>query len=281
MPRETAHAKVNLALHVRARRVDGYHEIESLFAFAEDGDVLEADRRADGGIDLTIDGPFGAGLDAGADNLVWKAATALRAMDGKGQGASLRLTKNLPVASGIGGGSADAAATLRLLCRLWAIAPNTETLHAIALALGSDVPACLASRTQYVGGRGEALDICDLPGLAGMPMLLVNPGVPLSTAPVFAGWDRIDRGALVADDLDGVFEGRNDLESAAIALAPSIAQVLAALREQAGVVIARMSGSGATCFALFGKEEERSDAALALRVTQPDWWIMQTRVRGR
>ena len=279
MLREIAYAKVNLALHVRARRADGYHRIESLFAFAEDGDVLEVE--AANGLSLSIDGPFAGGLDTGSGNLVMRAAMALRDAAHVERGAAIRLIKNLPLASGIGGGSADAAAALRLLSRLWDVALSSEALHAIALSLGSDVPACLPSRTQFVGGRGEELDMRTIPGLAGMAMLLVNPGVAVPTGPIFAGWDRIDRGALNADSLSRIVgEGRNDLAASAIALAPDIVCVLDALAIQPGVRLARMSGSGATCLALFAEETAMAAASTALKKTNPHWWTMQTRIRS-
>lgn len=278
---ETAYAKINLALHVRARREDGYHALESIFAFAQHGDELSAEPRDDGVITLAIDGPFAAGLDGGDDNLVMRAAWALEAHLGGGHGAALRLTKNLPVASGIGGGSADAAAALRLLCRLWGVAPSPEALSAIALSLGSDVPACLASRTLFVGGRGEELADMQVDGLRDAPILLVNPGVALSTGPVFAGWDRIDRGALTAASIEMLStSGRNDLESPALSLAPVIGDVIASLHRQNGVLLARMSGSGATCFALFGTTQDRDAAAAAIAGEHPDWWTIASRIRA-
>lgn len=285
---ETAYAKINLALHVRARRPDGFHEIESLFAFARDGDNLGAELRTDGELSLTIDGPFAEGLGAGPDNLVLRAAEVLRRRHGVTSGAAIRLTKNLPVASGIGGGSADAAAALRLLSRLWKVdhAPirhpreGGDSLLDIAATLGSDVPACLVSRTLIGTGRGEALDLRDIPGLSGMPLLLVNPRKRLSTGPVFTGWDGRDRGPLAANSLDAIIaEGRNDLQPPAIALVPEIAEILDAMQRQAGVRLARMSGSGATCFALMESPAALDRAASALAKARPDWWIMTSRVR--
>ncbi|WP_336960148.1 4-(cytidine 5'-diphospho)-2-C-methyl-D-erythritol kinase [Sphingobium aquiterrae] len=280
MPTETAYAKVNLALHVRRRREDGYHEIESLFAFARDGDVLAAEHAPPGMIALTIDGPFAVGLDAGEGNLVVKAGRALAAAAGGGRGAYLHLTKKLPVASGIGGGSADAAAALRLLARLWGLDIPAGDLAAIALSLGSDVPACVSSITQRVGGRGEALAAAEPAGLGRAPMLLVNPGVPVSTGPVFAGWDGVDRGPLAVGDLPGIVaHGRNDLQAPAILIAPVIAEVLSALEICKGVTLARMSGSGATCFALFNDIGACATAAAALQTARPDWWVMETEIR--
>lgn len=277
---ETAYAKINLALHVRGRRDDGYHALESLFVFAEDGDVLTAEARDDGRIELLIDGPFAEGLDAGADNLVMRAALALRSHGASGQGATIRLTKNLPVASGIGGGSADAAATLRVLTALWSIDLGNDALAAVALGLGSDVPACLASVSQFVRGRGEDIGRQDVPGLAGMPMLLVNPLVAVSTALVFGGWDRIDRGALDASGLDELIaQGRNDLEPSAMQVAPVIGEVFETLRAQPGTILVRMSGSGATCFALFENLAARDVAAAAIGAARPDWWTLASRIR--
>ena len=281
---ETAHAKVNVALHVRARRADGYHALESLFVFAEHGDRLSGVATDDGAIDLMIDGPFGGALDTGpgnlSNNLVVKAARALQSYLGQQRGAAIRLTKILPVASGIGGGSADAAATLRLLVRLWDVRIDEAELAALALDLGSDVPACVASVTQMVAGRGERLARHAVDGLEGMAMLLVNPGVGLSTARVFAGWDGQDRGALDATRIDAlVADGRNDLEAPAMAIAPVIGAVLTALRAQDGVVLARMSGSGATCFALFESDAAMADAAMTVQAAHKDWWMMETRIR--
>lgn len=280
MDHEIAFAKVNLALHVRRRRADGYHDIESLFAFAEHGDVLAAELSEGGEIALHIDGPFGEGLSAGEDNLVMQAARALQAASGACKGATIRLTKALPVASGIGGGSADAAAALRLLDRLWAAALPEQEMLAIAADLGSDVPACLVSRTLMGSGRGEMLDLRDIEGLSGLPMLLVNPGVPLSTAPVFGAWDQVDRGALAADGLDLIIaEGRNDLEAPAISIAPAIRSVIDLLAQAPGVLLARMSGSGATCFALFRDAGDCAAAAAEIRDCHPGWWFMETRLR--
>ncbi|KMS57820.1 MULTISPECIES: 4-(cytidine 5'-diphospho)-2-C-methyl-D-erythritol kinase [Sphingobium] len=278
---EIAYAKVNVALHVRARREDGYHALESLFVFAEDGDRLQGWASDDGAIHLTIDGPFGATLDAGPDNLVVRAARALQAYLGEQRGAAIRLTKNLPVASGIGGGSADAAAALRLLARLWIVRIDDGELMGLALDLGSDVPACVPSVTQMVMGRGERQARHAVDGLDACSMLLVNPGVGVSTAQVFAGWDRVDRGPLDGSSL-GVLcaMGRNDLEAAALAIAPVIGDVLAMLAAQEDVLLARMSGSGATCFALFRSDRALAAAAQAVRRANPGWWVMETRIRS-
>lgn len=265
---ETAPAKINIALHVRGRRPDGRHDIETLFAFCLDGDRLTAS--PDDSIALEVDGPFAPQLDGcGDDNLVLRAANALRDRAGVSDGARLRLIKNLPVASGIGGGSADAAAALRLLTSMWSIDPAHA--QAVAPELGADVPACLLSMTARGTGTGDRLELVDAPELAGAPVLLINPRVALSTADVFARWDGIDRGPL-ADWQDG----RNDLQSAAIASAPLIETVLAWLSAQPGAELVRMSGSGATCFALFSNEETRTDAAHAV---PREWWHLETVLR--
>lgn len=298
---ETAYAKINLALHVRARRADGYHDIESLFAFAKDGDVLSAQSRPDGQISLSIAGPFAASLSSGPDNLVIRAAEALRKDRGVTKGADISLTKNLPVASGIGGGSADAAAALRLLSRLWKLTfavdrqspypvsgeafagtarENTDELVRIAASLGSDVPACVVSDTLVGTGRGEALNLRDIAGLSNMSLLLVNPGKALSTAEVFANWDGLDQGPLSCQGLDQIVTGgRNDLQGPAIQLVPEIAEVLARLEALDGLVLARMSGSGATCFALISDEDALVRGARSLQRAHPEWWIMTSKVR--
>ncbi|MBT2187675.1 4-(cytidine 5'-diphospho)-2-C-methyl-D-erythritol kinase [Sphingobium nicotianae] len=274
MPTETAYAKLNLALHVRARRADGYHDLESLFAFCTDGDSLSAEPRDDGELTLTIEGDFADDLDPGDDNLVLRAARALQAASGTMLGADLVLDKSLPIASGIGGGSADAAATLRLLVRLWGLRPMDIDFPRVAASLGADVPACLGSQTMFGTGIGERLEPVDL-DLAGMPVLLVNPLVPCPTGPVFRGWDGIDRGSL---DPQEWRRGRNDLAAPAIALVPEIDEVLAVLKAQLPS-LARMSGSGATCFALFGSEAERDAAADRIEADHPDWWTLATSLR--
>ncbi|MBA2920251.1 4-(cytidine 5'-diphospho)-2-C-methyl-D-erythritol kinase [Sphingomonas sp. MAH-20] len=267
---ETAPAKINLALHVRGRMPDAYHRLETIFAFAQEGDRLSVE--PDAALSLRIEGPFAAGLDAGPGNLVLRAAEALRQAAGVSAGAALRLAKNLPVAAGIGGGSADAAAALRLLARLW----GTEVpLEPIARSLGADVPACLAGHTVRGEGRGDVLTPVDPGRLSGTPLLLVNPGAAMPTGPVFAAWDGMDRGALAqGEPLAAALAGRNDLEEPAIRLCPAIGELLAWLRARPGVLLARMSGSGATCFALFERDEDLARAEAAAR---RDWpWCLAT-----
>lgn len=276
---EIAHAKINLALHVRARRDDGYHDIESLFAFVRDGDILHAEAGPSGEILLAINGPYAAGLDTGNSNLVMRAAEALQQRAGVAKGAAIHLDKRLPVASGIGGGSADAAAALRLLNRLWDLTLTEMELAEIGAPLGSDIPACVLSRTLVGTGRGEALQPLAIAGLSGLYILLVNPNIPLSTAPVFAGWDQVDRGAMQARSLQALIrDGRNDLQAAAVALVPEIQQVLDELTNVSGSIMARMSGSGATCFALFDSEGDCSLASVAIQRAHPDWWTMESQV---
>ena len=261
---EPAPAKLNLSLHVRGRLPDGRHRLETLFAFCIDGDRVEGES-ADM-LSLECGGPFGAAIEG--ENLVLAAARALQAAAGVDAGAALRLVKYLPVASGIGGGSADAAAALRLLTRLWGIDPNYAT--AVAPGLGADVPACLLSMTARGSGAGDALELVDA-GVSGKAVVLVNPLIALSTRAVFAAWDGVDRGPLTE-----WCEGRNDLEAPARALVPVIGEVLDWLGGQRGASFVRMSGSGATCFALFVDEGARDTAAMACPSA---WWHLATHLR--
>ncbi len=275
--RETAYAKLNLALHVRGREPDGYHRLETLFAFCEEGDGLSVD--AADGLTLRVKGPFAAELGSGADNLVLSAARAMRHTCSVEAGAALLLDKRLPIASGIGGGSADAAAALRLLRRFWRLSITDAELHAIAAGLGADVPACVRSETVWGEGRGDRLSAAprDLQSAA---VLLVNPRVALPTPAVFRGWDGVDRGPLARGSArDALLAGRNDLEPPAIVLAPAVAEVLDSLGACPGAIAARMSGSGATCFALFDGEAARDVAAEQVSASHPDWWMLRTRLR--
>ena len=276
---EIAYAKINLALHVRRRRDDGYHDIETIFAFAEHGDVITAEP---GPARLTLTGPFApalAGEDV-EDNLVMRAARALCALTGDTTPPAIALDKRLPVAAGIGGGSADAAAVLRLLCRDRGIAADDPRIMALAADLGADVPACVRSVTLRGDGRGDALEAVEATGLTGLPLLLVNPGVALPTGPVFAAWDRQDRGALATGDpLAAALAGRNDLELPALGLRPVIGDAVALLAVQPGIILARMSGSGATCFALFDSDKSRDAADQAIAARHPDWWRLASRLR--
>ena len=276
-----APAKINLWLHVTGRRPDGYRELDSLVAFADIGDRLTAAPAA--GLSLSVTGSFAGALGDGADNLVLKAAQALAEHCGVPANAALRLEKTLPVAAGIGGGSADAAAALRLCARLWQADIGADGLARLALGLGADVPACLAGRTARMRGIGERLAPLD-PAPPAVPAVLVNPGVPVSTGRVFDALAEPfspparDRGGELAAR---AAPNRNDLEAPAIALAPEIAQVLAALRAATGLRLARMSGSGATCFGLFGSDAEAAAAARAIAAAHPSWWVAACRIGGR
>lgn len=262
---ERAYAKLNLALHVRGKLPDGRHDLETIFAFCEDGDGLTAEPAE--GLSMTIAGAFGDVLNAN-DNLVLKAAQALHGASDIKTGAAMRLDKRLPVASGIGGGSADAAAALRLLTRMWDIDPGLA--EGVAPSLGADVPACLFSQSCRGEGVGDQLEPIEL-GLTDAPVLLVNPRISLTTGAVFAAWDGVDRGPL-----GDWREGRNDLEAPAIGFVPEVADVLEWLRDQPGATFVRMSGSGATCFALFDSTEAKGAAAQAVPA---HWWHLATRLR--
>lgn len=266
---QTAKAKINLCLHVTGRRPNGYHELDSLVAFADFGDQIDfapADK-----LGLTIAGPFGNGLEADASNLVLRAAQLFDTT----RGAQITLRKNLPVASGIGGGSADAAATLRGLSKLWDITvPNDQ-----ALVLGADVPVCLASTSQRMRGIGETLTPVDF--LPKLPAVLVNPGDAVSTPVIFSKLQsktNPEISEVPAEPLD--FSNaiqyldalRNDLQAPAIQVAPTIGTVLHALGQQ-GAKLARMSGSGATCFGLYETIDQAKRAANYLTRDNPEWWV--------
>lgn len=270
---DTGYAKINLALHVRARRADGYHALETLFAFAEDGDQLSARLAPD--FSLRMTGPFAEELAADTDNLVLRAARLLAQSIGVSGGLAFTLEKRLPIASGIGGGSADAAAALRLAAQLWGVATETTLLHDIAAQIGADVPSCLRSQSCFGTGTGTELTPVDA-GLTGTPILLVNPRQPCPTGPVFKAWDGIDHGPLTPMDWQS---GRNDLEAPAQALVPSIGDVLTDLRAQPGLCLARMSGSGATCFGIWASLDDRDRAAAAIQAAHPNWWILASRLR--
>lgn len=281
---EDAPAKVNLALHVLGRRADGYHTLESLIVFPPVGDRLAAapaESRS-----LGVEGPFAGAVPSDADNLVLAAAERLAARCAVAPaGVRLTLTKRLPVAAGIGGGSADAAAALRLLDRRWALGLGEAALAEIGATLGADVPACVRSRPVLVRGIGERLD--PAPALPAAGLLLANPRVPVSTPAVFAtlarrenpplppmpaGWP--DAAALAAW-LGGC---RNDLEEPALALAPEIGAVLARLAALPGALLTRLSGSGATAFALFASAEAAAAAGRRLAADRPGWWVEATRI---
>lgn len=226
-----------------------------------------------------MSGPF-AELLSIDDNLVVRAANGFFEACGLSGGVALHLEKRLPVASGIGGGSADAGAALRLLARRHGVALDDHRLVALATHLGADVPACLATITARGEGRGDRLIPIAAAGLEGMPLLLVNPRLPLATGAVFRAWDGIDRGPLAqGDPLAAAIAGRNDLEAPAKRLLPAIGDVLDLLRAQPGSLLVRMSGSGATCFALFESDAARDAADRAIELAAPGWWRLATRLR--
>ncbi len=278
--RISAPAKINLFLHVGDRRPDGYHALESLVAFARAGDELRFARANE--LSLSIDGPFADALSGDPGNLVIKAARALAAHAGIRSGARMALTKNLPVASGIGGGSADAAAALRGLARLWELDVSREQLRKIGETLGSDIPVCVDSTAAWMEGRGENVTpLDDIPSVA---MVLVNPGAAVPTGKVFAALSArrgvgLGRPPFMANAFDLVSYLKttaNDLEVPACTVAPVIGEVLDALAAQPGALLSRMSGSGATCFSLFADSAGAAHAAANLREDHHNWWIAET-----
>lgn len=266
---ETAYAKINLALHVRRRRTDGYHAIETLFAFVDAGDRLTA--RSASRDELRMVGEFAGQLTNALDNIVTKALGILP----RPAGLAITLEKNLPVAAGLGGGSADAGAVFRLVREAHGLPDDWRDR---AARLGADVPACVESRACIGRGTGTELEAVEN-DLAGTSVLLVNPRVPVTTAPVFAAWDGIDRGPLPDGPASRIArEGRNDLEAPAISLCPPIADVMAELRDLDAALV-RMSGSGATCFALFRSHDVMREAAEKLALRHPGWWQMAGKLR--
>jgi 4-diphosphocytidyl-2-C-methyl-D-erythritol kinase len=281
--RAAAAAKINLYLHVVGKRPDGYHLLDSLMAFADVHDTviaLPGDK-----LSLAVSGPFGRALEGEGDNLVLRAARKLAELGGVEPRARLRLIKRLPVASGIGGGSADAAAALRVLAALWNLRPAAGDLHRLALGLGADVPVCLGGRAMQVAGIGEVLK--PAPRLPAAGILLVNPNLPLATPPVFkarqgpfSAPDPLPR-APIADAMQLVrlLAGRrNDLAPPAMQLLPAVGDVLAALERTSDCLLARMSGSGATCFGLFADGAAAATAGAMLAAAHPGWWVAPGRL---
>jgi 4-diphosphocytidyl-2-C-methyl-D-erythritol kinase len=267
--RETAYAKINLALHVRARRKDGYHDIETLFAFVDRGDTLTATSAAADRVETV--GEFANEISDPFANLVARALNSLPRPDGL----SVTLEKNLPVAAGLGGGSADAGAVFRMVRAAYGL---PDDWRAWAIKLGADVPACVESEMCIGRGTGAVLEPVEN-DLAGTCVLLVNPRMPLSTPEVYAGWDGNDRGPLPEGPASTIMrEGRNDLERPAMQHCPMIGDILFAL-DDTGPLAARMSGSGATCFALYPDEAARDAAAARLAAAHPEWWQMAGKLR--
>ena len=279
-----ARAKVNLYLHVVGKRDDGFHLLDSLIVFAETGDRLTVAPADD--LSLSITGPFADGLAAEADNLVLRAARALAAEAGITPRAHLRLTKNLPIASGIGGGSADAAAALESLRQLWQLDIAAARLQHLALGLGADVPVCVTGAPSFIGGIGE--EITPAGRLPAAWLLLVNPKVPTPTPQVFkarrgdfsrpARWTTAP--ATFADLIDYLAAQRNDLTAAAISVAPIIDDVLAAIAATADCRLARLSGSGATCFGLYETAAAATAAGQAINTRRPSWWTAAAAIAG-
>lgn len=282
--REEAPAKVNLYLRVTGRRADGYHLLDTLVVFPAIGDTIEVEPADE--LSLTLAGPFADVIPASEDNLVIRAARALAAAAGCPGRARIRLRKRLPVASGIGGGSADAAAALRALARLWRLDRDAVDLHAVALALGADVPMCLEGRAAFIGGIGE--EITPAPPLPDFWLVLANPGVAVPTPAVFAGrrgpFSAPARFAEASADAAALARRLgacdNDLADPARRLAPEIDEVLSALAALPGALLARMSGSGATCFALFADAAEARAAAAILGAERAEWWAVAAPVAG-
>lgn len=296
MRHDTARAKVNLTLEILGRRPDGYHELRSLVAFTRFGDELWLDPGRP--FSLAIDGPFAVALEGG--NLIrtaaerfadaaWESAHSGLSGETSGSGAeptgAFRLNKRIPVAAGLGGGSADAAAALRLLAGLPPEAPHLSALLPLAVKLGADVPACLFSRPAIMTGIGERLHF--LPRFPATPIVLVNPRTPLATAAVFRGLRAAPLQAAPDADAPGEFaslddliayarQSGNDLEPPARRLLPVIGAILTRLETCFGALLARLSGSGPTCFALFSTQHEAETAASALHAEHPDWWIEAT-----
>jgi 4-diphosphocytidyl-2-C-methyl-D-erythritol kinase len=279
---EKAPAKINLTLRVLGRREDGYHLLESLVAFADLADRLTLEPAA--ATTLEISGPFAGQCGPIADNLVLKAVTALRQRTGDLKAGHFFLEKNIPAAGGIGGGSADAAAALRLLARVNDMAADDPRLASAAASIGADVPVCLDPRPRIMRGIGDLLS--DPYNLPKMPAVLVNPGVPLPTRDVFARFGAIPENerfvATVPHTFGGMIEylheNGNDLTRAAVACAPVVSEVLIVLRALPAVRFVRMSGSGPTCFALFETPGEAAAAARRLAAEHVDWWVQAAEI---
>jgi len=279
-----ARAKINLYLHVVGRRPDGYHLLDSLVVFAETGDEIAV--APSDTLSLKIVGPFAGHLAADDDNLVLRAARGLRDLAGIETGAAITLTKNLPVASGIGGGSADAAATLDALAAFWKIAPEQAALERLALTLGADVPVCLAGKASFMGGVGE--EVVSAGKLPSAHILLVNPGIATPTPAVFkarlggfSNAGRWDQPPANAQALAAALMTRgNDLTEAAITVTPAIRDVLAAIGETEHCLLARLSGSGATCFGIYADAADAAAAQRAIRAVQPSWWAVAAPISG-
>ena len=276
--RLAAAAKLNLYLHVTGKRADGYHLLDALIAFVDAHDTLKLTRSEH--LSFRVSGPFAEGLGDSESNLVVRAARALADAAGKKPHVDLHLVKRLPVASGIGGGSADAAACLKGLAQLWGLDPATSAVRAVAASLGADIPCCVDGRAGFMGGIGT--EMSPAPRLPPTWVVLANPGIALSTAEVYrgrtGGFSRAARFSEAPEDaaaLAVLLTARhNDLTTPALARVPEIHQVLGALEGSAGCLLARMSGSGATCFGLYADAAGATRAAKTIGAANPDWWVV-------
>ncbi len=275
---ETAYAKINLALHILGRRDDGYHEIDTIFAFLKDGDHLSI--KASDNVSLSIDGPFGDNIGGKVDdNLVMKTAKLMQDHFNIGDGAALHLRKNLPIAAGIGGGSADAAAAARLLNRHWSINCELSQLAELITPLGADIAACVMSEISHGSGIGTNLrPLSDKLDLAGLPILLINPMISVSTGRIFDAWDGYSSGQLDTDLHSIINIAGNDMQRAALSLFPQIQNVIDILNDQ-NPMLARMSGSGATCFGLFENMKDRDNAQKNIAKQHSNWWFLASELR--
>ena len=276
--RQRAHAKINLALHVTGRRVDGYHELDSIVVFADIADVLTIAPAT--GVSISLSGPFANDLPPEGKNIILTAwqlmAVFARKKNAPFTPVKFHLEKNLPVASGIGGGSADAAAALRGLVQYFELSISPRELNELALQLGTDVPICLIQKTSRMRGIGEIIEPIAIK--LSPAILLVNPNLPSSTAKVFEtlGLKRSQSFQSGIGDVNDMSNWRNDLTSAAIRVVPEIANVIEIIKSQPNIVVTRMSGSGATCFGLARNLDQAEFAATVIRNQHPDWWVAAT-----
>jgi len=288
---EIAPAKVNLSLHVLSRRLDGYHDIESLSVFPEFGDLVSAVASPNGQTGLTLDGEFADQLNRHSrprDNLVTRAEDALLRVSGKRlRPVHLALTKRIPIAAGLGGGSADAAATLRLLNRIWGLKLSDDRLAVIGLELGADVPMCVASRPVVATGKGERLTPAT--GIPPLPLVLVNPGIPVSTPAVFSQIEEAERPPMhplparfdsVIDFVVWLRQTRNDLSEPTKTVTGLAEQAVNTLSSDSDCLFARMSGSGPQAFGIFAKVSNAERAVEKIRRQRPNWWVIATEARG-
>lgn len=278
-----APAKVNLYLHVTGKRADGYHLLDSLVVFARDaGDEISFSPASD--VTLETIGPNAELAGDPAQNLVLRAALGLRELTGCRKGVAIRLSKTLPVAAGLGGGSSDAATTLNALCAFWDVAPDAAALDQLAVRLGADVPVCLRGRSCRMTGIGELIE--EMPPLPPAWLVLVNPGVPLATRDVFRALAGryssempLERQPASAHDLALMLRRRhNDLEPPARFLQPAVDQALTAIADTRHSLLARMSGSGATCFGLYASEQDARSAVATLKLAHRDWWVVASSI---